>query len=359
MRVLHVVNDADTGGAQTLIEALMLASGAEHSVHLLVLLGEGGLSTRLEAAAESVTYVRMSRRSITPLRAMRTLIEVVREHGIDIVHSHLHQSDLVNILTPHGRPRVSTLHSSLNISSNLVARQVWRATAALSGRFDTVVACSASARDFARELGYRYGSERMPIIHNGSRPAISPSPCPGGQVLLHLARYAAPKDHPTLFRAFASVASQFPQAILKCAGHNVDDENGALTSMLHELGIRDRVFLLGSIDNVRQEIGAATGVVFSSYHEALPMAGIEAICEGTPVITTDTGDASVLTVSPEAVVPIRDDKALARAMSWLLDLPEKNQQRLRQYSWQLAIDEFDIKRTAERYSIIYQTLGNC
>ncbi|MEX5255844.1 glycosyltransferase [Kocuria arenosa] len=355
MRVLHVVNDVDTGGAQTLIEALMLASGEKESVHLLVLLGEGGLSSRLEAAAESVTYVRMSRRSLTPVRAMRALISLVREQQIEVVHSHLHQSDLVNVLTPHGRPRISTLHSSLDISSNPVARQVWRATAALSGRFDTVVACSASARDFARELGYRYDPDRMPIIHNGSRTAPSPSPYPGGEVLLHLARYAAPKDHPTLFRAFARITSRFPRAVLRCAGHNVNDQNTALTSLLLELGIRDRVSLLGSIDNVREEIRAATGVVFSSYHEALPMAGIEAIGEGTPIITTDIGDARVLTVSPEAVVPVRSDEALAQAMSWLLELPEEDQVRLRRRSWQLAVEEFDIELTVKRYLDLYRS----
>lgn len=41
MRVLHIVNDAETGGAQTLIEQLLLSREAGDEAHLLVLLSPG------------------------------------------------------------------------------------------------------------------------------------------------------------------------------------------------------------------------------------------------------------------------------------------------------------------------------
>ncbi|MDO4919642.1 glycosyltransferase [Kocuria sp.] len=357
MRVLHIVNDAETGGAQTLIEQLLLARQPEDEAHLLVLLSPGGLSPRLEVAATSTTYAGMTRRSVVPAAAIREIRRLVRELGIDVVHSHLHQSDLLNAITPHGAVRVSTLHSSLNVASGSVAGVVWKLVARLSTRLDAVVACSRSAKNFAVDFGYRFPADRIRLIHNGTVTAAAPVPEPEGPpVVLHLARYAEAKDHPVLFQAFARVLQTHPEAQLVCAGHLVDDDNTELTDELHRLGIRDSVRLLGSVGDVRSLIRSAHAVVFSSNHEALPMAGIEALSEGVPVVTTDTGDAEVLAVERESVVPVRDPQALGDAVSRYLSLPRERRADVRRRSWELAREQFDVQRTSERYRELYREL---
>ncbi|MEV7651326.1 glycosyltransferase [Kocuria marina] len=358
MRVLHIVNDAETGGAQTLIEQLLLSRQAGDEAHLLVLLGPGALSARLEAAATSTSYVGMNRRSVVPAKAVRTVRGLVKKHGIDVVHSHLHQSDLINEITPHGAAKVSTLHSSLNVASTSAAGVVWRMVAALSPRLDAVVACSQSAKDFAVTFGYRFPAEEIRVIANGTVTANAPAPEPQGPpVLLHLARYAEAKDHPTLFDAFQRVLRRHPEARLVCAGHRVDADNAQLTAHLDRLDIRDSVDLLGSVGDVRALIRRAHAMVFSSYHEALPMAGIEALSEGVPVITTDTGDARVLAVDPEMVVPVRDAPALARAVSGYLDHSHDHRADVRRRSWELARERFDARGAARRYAQLYDALN--
>lgn len=179
--------------------------------------------------------------------------------------------------------RVSTLHSSLDQASSRVAGIVWRIAAKLSSRFDAVVACSPSARDFAVEFGYRFPGEQIRIVHNGSVTAAAPAPEPSGDpLLLHLGRHAPSKDHPTLFAAFARVLQRHPRARLVCAGHRVDPENTELTRELERLGIDHAVTLRGSVSDVRGLIRSAHAMVFSSNHEALPMAGIEALGKGSP-----------------------------------------------------------------------------
>ncbi|WP_112235382.1 glycosyltransferase [Kocuria sp. BT304] len=357
MRVLHIVNDAETGGAQTLIEQLLLARQDGDEAHLLVLLGPGALSPRLEAAATSTTYAGMTRRDVLPVRAARAVRSLVRRHGIDVVHSHLQQSDLVNALTPHGAARVSTLHSSLNLASSRVAAAVWRIAALTSSRLDAVVACSPSARDFAVDFGYRFPGDRIRVLPNGTVTAQAPAPEPHGDpVLLHLGRHVPAKDHPTLFAAFARVHARHSRARLVCAGHLVDASNTELTGELARLGIADAVTLLGSVSDVRGLLRSSHAMVFSSTREALPMAGIEAMSEGVPVITTDTGDTRVLAVSPAAVVPVSDPAALGAALNGFLELAPAQRERLRRLSWQRARDEFDIRGTARRYRELYVEL---
>lgn len=357
MRVLHIVNDAETGGAQTLIEQLMLARPDGDDAHLLVLLGPGALSPRLEAAATSTTYVGMTRRDVVPLKAVRALRRLVAEHEIQVVHSHLQQSDLVNELTPHGAARVSTLHNSLHLAEKPVTRLSWWLAAQGSARLDAIVACSGSALQFAADSRYRFGTERIRVIHNGTRTSPEPAAEPSGPpVFVHLGRYVEQKDHPTLFRAFAAVHREHPDARLLCAGHRVDPSNEELTAQLQRLGITDAVTLLGSVSDVHALIRTAHAVVFASNHEALPMAGLEALSEGVPVITTDTGDAKVLAVDPRAVVPVRDPEALGRAMTRFVELAPAERQALRRRSWELGRTEFDSRATAQRYRELYEEL---
>lgn len=357
MRVLHIVNDAETGGAQTLIEQLMLARPEGDDAHLLVLMGPGALSPRLEAAATSTTYVGMTRRDVVPLRAVRALRRLVAEHGIQVVHSHLQQSDLVNEITPHGARRVATLHNSLHLAQKPVTRVTWWLAAQASARLDAVVACSNSALGFAAESRYRFGTERIRIVHNGTRISPVPAPEPSGPpVFVHLGRCVEQKDHPTLFRAFARVLAEHPDARLFCAGHLVDPTNEALTTELETLGIGHAVTLLGSVSDVHALIRTAHAVVFASNHEALPMAGLEALSEGVPVITTDTGDAKLLAVDPQAVVPVRDPEALGRAMTHFVDLPAAERGEWRRRSWELGRTEFDSRGTARRYRELYEEL---
>ncbi|RLY92442.1 glycosyltransferase [Kocuria tytonicola] len=357
MRVLHIVNDAETGGAQTLIEQLLLTRRPEDEAHLLVLLGPGALSPRLEAAATSTTYAHMTRRDLLPVRAARAVRRLVREHRIDVVHSHLQQSDLVNELTPHGAAKVTTLHSSLNLASSRVAGVVWRLAAVFSSRLDAVVACSPTARDFAVDFGYRFPGERILVVPNGTTTAAAPAPePPGDPVLLHLGRRVPAKDHPTLFRAFAQTRERHPLARLVCAGHGVDPHNRVLTDELARLGLTDAVELLGSVSDVRSLIRASHAMVFSSSEEALPMAGIEALSEGVPVITTDTGDTRVLSVEPFTLVPPRDPEALGAALTRFLDLTPTLREGLRHRSWERARADFDARVTARRYRELYEEL---
>lgn len=356
MRILHVVNDANPGGAQTLIEALASRTVRTDETHVLVLLGRGGLSDRLEAVADSVEYVGMDQRSVVPIKAMSHLLRLVRTRRIDLVHSHLHQSDLINALTPHRRPRVSTQHTSQDASTSAVAKAAWRAAGAVSIRMDQIVACSPSARGISEHFNYSYSPDRMLVIYNGTAVTEAATPDPGGNLLLHLGRYSPPKDHRNLFEAMAIVHKSHPDARLRCAGTGMEETNEQLITWRRDLGLEGVVELLGPVSDVRGQIREAQAFVLSSYNEALPMAALESISEGLPVITTMAGDCQVTTVDEHLVAPVRDPEALAQSILWFLEQPGSTRQQLRQASWELSHQRFDIDRTVERYRDLYRDL---
>lgn len=91
-----------------------------------------------------------------------------------------------------------------------------------------------------------------------------------------------------LIRAFARVSGEFPCLKLVCGGIGVVDE---VRQLCGQLGIADRVSCPGWLeaDRKRAELAAASAFILPSYAEALPMALLEAMSWGLPVVTTPVG----------------------------------------------------------------------
>lgn len=357
MRILHIVNDANTGGAQTLIESLALHAPPSDDVHVLVLMEKGDLSVRLEQAATSVTYFGVRRRSINLVAPVVRLKRLITKLDINIVHSHLLQSDLVCLLASPNVPSVSTIHTSGFHESNRISREVSRLVARLSKRFSSVVACTPAAKHYGIKMGY-FMADRIPVIVNGSKiPDLAiESVLPPR--FLSLSRWHPMKDHETLFRAFSIFASTRPDWQLICAGNGMDEKNYALMKLIRESGLESRVQLLGPVSDVAAELGRVSALVISSSHgEALPMAGIEALASGIPVITTDVGDCSALSISPELLVSPRAPSELASALVRVASWTASEFASKRHDSWTKAKTDFDVNVTADKYRALYNALG--
>jgi glycosyltransferase involved in cell wall biosynthesis len=91
-----------------------------------------------------------------------------------------------------------------------------------------------------------------------------------------------------LVHAFARLTARFPQWTLMCAGNGAIEEIRALAE---ELGIEDKVTCPGWLDARAKdtELAAAAIFVLPSYAEGLPMALLEAMAWGIPVIATPVG----------------------------------------------------------------------
>lgn len=361
MRILHIVNAAETGGAQTLIEAMCRSRvpGDEH--HVIVLLGPGALSKRLGAVADSIHHAGLRRRDVLPFRAITMVRKVVESKKIEIVHSHLLQSDLVTIFSGLAIPKLSTLHTSGAHESRQLAKLVGLAVAKLSGRLDAVVACSPSARAYGSSARYA-NAGMIPVIHNGT--AVPPRyPAPevpnaGRRVqLLQLARWHPMKDHRNLFQAVAILRARGINVHVDCAGVGMDPHNAELLALLEETGVAEAVRLHGAVDHVQDLFVRSSALVISSSHgEALPMAGLEALAAGLPVITTEVGDCAALAVDPELLVAPANPEALATAINSVASAGVQRWSELSRLAWERALASFEVGATARSYRHRYQFL---
>lgn len=207
---------------------------------------------------------------------------------------------------------------------------------------DAVVAPSHTT---AAELRRDYGVETVEVIANGVTPALAPPPhrreLP--PVILYSGRLRSRKAVAVLLAAMPRVLAAVPNCRLVVVG---DGEQGAhVAAAVRERGLAAHVELAGALPRPAAMARLAEADVFClpSIYEGLPLAILEAMAAGLPVVAT------AVSGNPEAVedgitgllVPPESAAALADALIALLADPERRR----------AMGEAARARIAERFSI--------
>lgn len=136
------------------------------------------------------------------------------------------------------------------------------------------------------------------------------------RILLAMGRLNRVKGFDLLLKAFAEVAPHQREWALVILGEG--SERQALERQARGLGIGDCVFMPGFLSDPSAAIARADAFVLSSRHEGMPMALLEAMGCGLPVISFDcpTGPAELIEHEVDGLlVPREDEAALAKALA--------------------------------------------
>ncbi len=219
-----------------------------------------------------------------------------------------------------------------------------------------VVVMGTVWRDFCvGELGI--APARLHVVPNGVPPGPPPTPRAAEPSLLFLGRIGPRKGVPDLIEALAHPALRARRWHATIAG----DGNAALyRARIASLGLESRIDLPGWLSGCarREALARADLLILPSYHEALPMAVLEALAAGIAVIATPVGalpdwledGVNARLVPPGAPGP------LAIAIGALLDDPA-TRARLAEAgraTWQA---HFDIDIAARRLAALYAGLS--
>ncbi len=148
---------------------------------------------------------------------------------------------------------------------------------------------------------------QAPLDHPWFEPGQPP-------VLIAVGRLQIQKDYPTLIQAFAKVR-QSRTARLVILGEG--PKRSMLESLIERLGLELDVSLPGFVMNPYAYMARASLFILSSRWEGLPTVLIEALCCGTPVVSTDcpSGPREILKDGHYGrLVPVEDANALASAI---------------------------------------------
>ena len=173
--------------------------------------------------------------------------------------------------------------------------------------------------------------ERLVTVQNGIVPR-GPGPGraaaraelglrPDQLVVMNVGRLMRQKGHDVLVEALPGLVASFPQLAVVVIGSGT--LAGPLTARAADLGVAGHLLLAGHRTDARMLLDAADVFVLPSRQEGLPLAALEAMDVGLPVVGTDVIGTSEVVVDGETgrLVPSQDVAALCGALAGLLADP--------------------------------------
>jgi glycosyltransferase involved in cell wall biosynthesis len=365
IRVLWLTKGLGPGGAERLLVSFAaLADRERFDLRAAYLLPwKSHLVEQLAGLDVPAICLRSGRE--VDIRWLHRLRELVRTARIDVVHAH---SPMVAALA---RPALRTLPRGDRPALIGTEHNVWsshhRATRWANRLTLPLEAATVAVSDEVRNsMPARLARRAEVVIHGvdvgaitgrrGEREAAREElGVPGDQLLVvTVANLRANKDYPTLLAAARQLTrGDEPVQFVSVGQGPLAEELG---DQLDRLGLAGRFRFLGYREDPIRVLVAGDVFCLSSRFEGLPIAMLEAMASGLPVVATRVGGIpSVVTDGKEGrLVPPGDPTALASALAELRD------PRLRRRMATAAVERvhaFGMDRAVLRQQELYEWLA--
>jgi glycosyltransferase involved in cell wall biosynthesis len=170
-----------------------------------------------------------------------------------------------------------------------------------------------------------------------------------------LGRLVSQKGIDVLIKAIASISQDLGDWHFRIGGDGPD--GGKYKLLARQLGVDSRIEWLGNLDRqqVKDELQNCKAFILPSRHEGLPLASLEALACGKPIIMSECGGSEELvTQETGLLVPVEDIKALGNAiLHYISNHEEYSTQNIRLF----FSERFGTSLIVDRYQKLYNSLG--
>lgn len=327
IKICHVISGDVWAGAENQAYSLIKALNTNSAVLLTaIVMNRGTLFSKLKDLGVDARIINEGSNAI-PSMFWKTM-KVLKEKKIDIVHTHGYKENLVAglagklagckvVRTHHGKGmfQVSSRHNTIE---RLNAKWIT----------DKMIAVSSDLRHFLTESGCNSG--KIETILNGidlsncatSLCQVSDGPQHGRSKNWKIGivgRLVTVKGHKYFLEAAKEIVSKRSDARFLIIGDGplADD----LQAMGADLGIADKLEFAGFYENIDDIYSQIDIFVMTSIYEGVPMALLEAMAYGKPVVVTGVGGMVELITDGEngIVIPPQNSHAAAQAVLELID----------------------------------------
>jgi glycosyltransferase involved in cell wall biosynthesis len=325
--VVHFSDSRQFGGTEQIVLQLLAGLDRQRWRPILMHQPAPGVAA-LVNGARSLGIERVPASSFGGMKGLVRIPQLVRQFRSirpAVVHAHLTDPLACKFgLIAASLARVPVVVATAQLFMESRGRAVRAQHRVVTAGVDRYIAVSA---EVASQLRRRFGVDerKLRVVHNsttvdrymsdasaGSRHALT-----GGadqRVVLTVARLDRQKGHRCLIEAAAAV----PNALFIFAGDGA--ERAALEREARGRGVAERVRFLGHRDDVPNLLASCDLFVLPSLYEGLPLAVLEAMAAGKPVVATAIGgtDEAVVDGVTGLLVPPSNPAALAGAIRRVL-----------------------------------------
>jgi len=368
MNILHLVSSGGMYGAESVIAALARdLQDMGHAVRVGVFenrhCDQNDVADQMQE--RGLTVIRIPCDGRIDLSTVRTIRKAIESEGTHILHTHGYKADIYGYFAarPLALPMVATCH--LWTRQTPAIRAYERLDAFFLRRFSAIVAVSDAIAREVRQAGV--APTKITTIDNGidltpyllGSATLWPEIRERGDLLIGTAgRLVSQKGIGYFLRSAKEVLRVFPNAAFIIVGDGPD--RAELERLATELSISDKVVFAGRRTDMPDVYASLDIFVLASLDEGMPMAILEAMAAGCPVIATQVGAVPKLIESGQtgATVPPANVEALSQAMLTMIHRPEMRRELARN-ARALVTERHSSRAMSRKYEEIYRQLTKC
>lgn len=356
MKILQVIPNLKTGGAQRLLSDIVLNLKDDNEIRIVVFnLTDSGLEKVLTGNGIEIISLNVTNRSPLAIFKLRKFIK-----WADVLHLHLFPTLYYASLSNIGinRPIIYTEHSTHNRRRNY--RFLKKPEIFFYGKTDKIVSISQQVQNELKKwLTPQKNILNFTVIENGINPdAISSAPSISslelfgreGKALLMISRFSSAKDHLTLIKAMQYIAD--PKIFLVLAGEGETEEDAR--KLVKKLQLEDKIIFLGNRNEIGSLIKASYIGIQSSNWEGFGLSALEMMAGGIPVIGSDIEGLRDTIRDAGLLFEKGNERDLAEKINLLLENKKLYDNLLNKAKERATF--YSIKKTAEKYQRLYNQL---
>ena len=362
--IAQMIDGLRFGGAEQLILTFARALQRRNVKLTVITLKRDEPQMQQELQAMGVRVKPFHSRKLVEPDRFRKLWQFKRRERFDVIHTHLTMSNILGATVGRlsGIPVVTSLHNTRTRSQSHMYHgrlEEWL----LKYSVQRVVAVGWSVAEVYQErlspkpiVVIPNAVPSPPVLSNESREDLrsSLSIGPENTLLIAVGRLEAQKAFDDLLIAFAELQETQPQTRLIIAGQGPDQT--VLGDQIQELDLTGEAQLLGLRDDVPALLAASDIFVSSSHWEGLPLATLEALMAGLPVVVTAVGDVPrVVTDESGILVPPGQPKQLAAALRRVV-VDDDLRRSLGQSAQRTANESFEVEAWVDKILALYGEL---
>ena len=369
MKILHIINSLDIGGAEQMLVKLCKAQAfSKDDILVVTLLDAGALASQIRHSGYEVMPLTLGRNPVSWLFLFQ-LASIIKKFKPDIIQSWLYQSNFVAGIM--GRlanvPVVWGIRQS-NLSAEhnkLFTRRVIRLCAVMSNVLPShIISNSDKARYEHTRAGY---TDNFSVIANGFETEVFlPDPSsflglraelaisPDSLIVGMVGRFDSQKNHAGFFEAASIIHKDMPEVHFCLVGAGINAGNQKLVKMITAADIpASRLHLLDARDDIAYIMAGFDICGLPSLGESFPNVVGEAMASGVPCVVTDVGDCAKIVGDTGRVVKAGDIGQFATEIIGLLSLSVKARKQLGKQARKRIKINYSLEDSANQFREIY------
>lgn len=290
MKIIHLISSPASGGAEIYVKDLAISMATEgHDVHIIFLCRAAEIGRDLNFEKKflseltenniSFSFIGNSARK-NPMLGIYKTRKIIKKIKPSIIHCHLYYAAIFCLFSAPRNSNLIYTHHNILIGAPSAIYKL------LDIRFKIYVgicdACTKMLLKLTRRTVVRIDNAVNTLK---LKPLIKEKNKQGAVKIISVGRLTEAKNYPLLLNAVSKI--KHLDFTLEIAGEGPDKVK--IQELLRNLGLQEKVKLLGAVSDIPERLAAADIFAMSSSWEGLPVSLIEATLSGLPVIVTNVG----------------------------------------------------------------------